>query len=151
MRGLWPLAIREFRDQSRQPMTYWLRVIALGSLLLVLLSLGTSNYLYGDTVGRILFGRVNAVLFGCIWIFVPLLGADCISRERRAGTLGLLFRTPLTGGSVMAAKSLVHALRASALLLATIPALAIPFLLGGVTQSDLIRAFIVNLAALCFA
>src|SRR5262245_52016321 len=151
MKGLWPLIVRELRDQSRQPITYWLRVIALACLLLVLVSLGTSNFLYGDTVGPLLFVQANSVLFACIWIFVPLLVGDCISREKREGTLGLLFLTPLTGGSVMAAKSFVHALRASALLLATIPALSIPFLLGGITKTDLVRAFIVNSAALGFA
>jgi len=47
-------------------------------------------------LGGRLFSALNATLFLSIWIFVPLLTADTISREKREGTLGLLFLTPLT-------------------------------------------------------
>jgi len=39
---------------------------------------------------------------------VPMLAADCVSRERREGTLGLLFLTPLDARGIMLAKSMVH-------------------------------------------
>ena len=45
--------------------------------------------------GGRLFGYFNTLLFFTIWILVPLVTADCISSERREGTLGLLFLTPL--------------------------------------------------------
>ena len=47
-----------------------------------------------------------------IWVLVPLLVADCLSRERREGTLGLLFLTPLTANDIVIAKGLSHGLRA---------------------------------------
>lgn len=142
---------RELREESRQWMTYWLRVIGAGSLFLVLGPLAFSELSLDAGFGKRFFGRLNTIVFVSIWIFAPLLVADCISREKRDGTLGLLFLTPLTGGTVMFAKGFVHGLRCSALLLAAIPVMGIPFLVGGVAPSDLIRAFVVNAAALIWA
>ena len=67
-----------------------------------------------------------------IWLGVPLTVADCLSRERREGTVGLLFLTPLKARDIVLAKGLAHGLRALTLWLATLPVMALPFLLGGV-------------------
>jgi len=58
--------------------------------------------------------------------------ADCISREKREGTLGLLFLTPLTYRDVIWGKAGVHILRAASLFLAGVPILGLPFVFGGV-------------------
>src|SRR5262249_41854281 len=87
---------------------------------------------FGPNQGGTLFGGLHLTLFLSIWIIVPLLAADCISRERRDGTLGLLFLTRLRPQEVVGAKGFAHGMRALTLWLAVLPALMIPFLLGGV-------------------
>ena len=66
------------------------------------------NYGFGSNRGGALFGSLHSALFLAIWVLVPLLTADCISRERREGTLGLLFLTRLRAGGIVVAKGLVQ-------------------------------------------
>ena len=147
--NLLPVIVRELRAQSRQPMTYWLRVIGLGAMIgaVALVDLRGAP----SELGGRLFGALNATLFLSIWIFVPLLTADTISREKREGTIGLLFLTPLTPIGIVFGKSLIHALRAITLFLAVLPALALPFLLGGLTWKDCVVSLLLNSSALALA
>ena len=146
-----PVIIRELLAESRRPFNYWMRVAGAAALLGALLIFAFNPFGFAPGRGGILFGNLNALVFLSVWIVVPLLTADCISRERREGTLGLLFLTPLKSHNIVLAKSLVHALRASSLLLGAIPVLAIPLLLGGVSGIDLLRTGLLDLGALVLA
>jgi ABC-type transport system involved in multi-copper enzyme maturation permease subunit len=147
----WPVIVRELRAEARRPANYWLRVIGAGLLLLIVFaSLGGMVWGPGAS-GRQLFVMLHWTLFASICLTVPLLTADCISGERREGTLGLLFLTPLTPGGIMAGKSFAHALRALMLVLVTLPVTGIAFVLGGITRLDLIGSLGMNLSALCLA
>ena len=148
--SLVPIIFRELRAQSRQSMTCWLRVVGIGAILgvMALVDLRGSS---PSEVGGHLFNALNAALFVSIWIFVPLLTADAISREKREGTLGLLFLTPLTPVGIVLGKSLTHALRAVTLFLAVLPALALPFLLGGLSWKDCVVSLLLNGSALVLA
>src|SRR6476659_928612 len=108
-----PIIIRELRMQARQPLTYWLRMVgalsvsaAVGmALWKMVLSSEKVVWMMGQpshtatnemqSFGIALFGKINLFIFAAIWIFVPLSTADAISRERREGTLPLLYLTPL--------------------------------------------------------
>jgi len=147
--NLLPVIIRELRAQSRQPMTYWLRVIGLGTIIGVM-TLVDLRGAPAEMGGR-LFSALNAALFLSIWIFVPLLTADTISKEKREGTLGLLFLTPLTPIGIVFGKSLIHTVRAITLFLAVLPALALPFLLGGLTWKDCVVSLFLNGSVLVLA
>ncbi|MFO1501189.1 MAG: ABC transporter permease subunit, partial [Verrucomicrobiota bacterium] len=59
--------------------------------------------------------------------------ADCVSEEKRDGTLGLLFLTDLKGFDVVFGKLAASSLNSIYGLLAVLPLLAIPLVLGGVT------------------
>ena len=59
--------------------------------------------------------------------------SDCLSEERREGTLGLLFLTDLSGWDIVAGKIAARALRAVYDLLAVFPVLGLTLFLGGVT------------------
>src|SRR5215472_6193352 len=149
---------RELRAESRRPGNYWLRVLAAGGLILVFASLvitwqDDAAYL-GRTLFRILY---QTTLFAC-WILTPLMTADCISRERREGTLGLLFLTPLTPLDGILGKSGVHILRVLTLFVAALPILGMPFVLGGVVWqmavpavADLAGAVLLGIAAGLYA
>ncbi|MGD0259215.1 MAG: ABC transporter permease [Verrucomicrobiota bacterium] len=145
-----PVIERELRASARQPFTYYLRVLGVTALLLAGLLFGLEQG-FAPGFGRQLFGRLHCALFGAIWVLVPMLTADCISRERREGTLGLLFLTPLKGTDIVVAKVLAQGLRAMTLGLAVLPVLTIPFLLGGVSWADAVRSVIVNANAMCWA
>src|SRR5262249_25569416 len=98
-----------------------------------------------------LFGQLNATLFVAIWVFGPLLTADSISGEKRDGTLGLLFLTPLKPIEIVLAKLATHGLRATTLLLAAMPVLMIAVLNGGVSWADGLRVVMLDVGAVLLA
>ena len=147
---LFPVIVRELRSQSRQPSTYWLRLVAAGAVFavfaLVFLRLedrGNAGVAL-DAFGAQAFGYLNATIFLCTMVLAPLLTADSISRERREGTLGLLFLTKLGAGGIVAAKGFVHTFRGLGLFCAMLPILAVPILIGGVSASDCLMALLID-------
>ena len=172
-----PVVGRELCAESRRPFNYWLRVLGAGALTVVavltlmphssmrgFVNLGNGIMWNGQNgmvisagqnpyglLGATLFGYLNATIFAAMWLLVPLLTADSINREKREGTLGLLFLTPLTSSGIVIGKSLVHALRALTLYFTMIPVLLMPLMLGGVTMKDGLMAALINLGALLLA
>jgi hypothetical protein len=74
--------------------------------------------------------------------------ADCLSFEKREGTLGLLFLTDLKGFDVVLGKLAATSLNSIYGLIALIPILAIPMQMGGVTGADFSRMVLCLLNAL---
>src|SRR5262249_40001083 len=62
--------------------------------------------------------------------------SDCLSEEKREGTIGLLFLTDLRGFDVVLGKLLATSLRGFYALLAVFPILAVTLLMGGVTGAQ---------------
>jgi len=147
---VWPMVERELRTSARQRFTFHLRLIGATSLLIAAAVFGFENG-FVQSLGGKLFGALHLTLFAAIWIFVPFLTADCISRERREGTLGLLMLTRLNAGDVVLAKSFAHALRAMTLWLAVLPIMAVPFLMGGVSWRESLLSVCVNLSSIFLA
>jgi ABC-type transport system involved in multi-copper enzyme maturation permease subunit len=145
-----PVIHRELRAQSRQAFTYWLRVAGAGAVIGMAVFFALNVGLRPDS-GSFLFSALHAVLHVSIWVLVPLMAADCISRERREGTLGLLFLTPLKPRDLVAAKGTAQVLRAVTLLLAAVPVATLPALLGGVAWRQMVASVTINLAAICLA
>lgn len=79
-----------------------------------------------------LFVTLSLLGFAYSLLSGVLTTADCISEEKREGTLGLLFLTDLRGYDVIAGKGLASSLRAVSALVALLPLTAIPLLMGGV-------------------
>jgi hypothetical protein len=79
------------------------------------------------------FWFVSVLAF--IWCLFegPRNTADALSEEKREGTLGLLFLTDLKGYDVVLGKLLATSLTSFYGVLAIVPPLSIPLLLGGVT------------------
>ena len=65
--------------------------------------------------------------------------ADCLSEERRDGTLGLLFLTELRGIDIIAGKLAATSLHVIYGLIAFVPVLAIAILAGGVSGTEFSR------------
>src|SRR4051794_20119153 len=87
---------RELCVQSRSPSTYWLRVCAALLVSIAFAALASRQPAAGPTSGAHLLVSLHFVLLAGIWIFGSAITADCLSCEKREGTLGLLFLTPLT-------------------------------------------------------
>ena len=145
-----PVIVRELRAEARNPGTFNTR-LAGAAILLGLLAFLWGTTPSGPMLGTLLFGRLHLALNLAIWLLVPWLSADCISRERRENTLGLLFLTPLSPFDIVVAKGLVHGWRALMLWLAVLPVLAVPLLLGGVSGGTVLTSVLVNFSALCWA
>src|SRR6266567_5054900 len=145
-----PVIERELRACARQPFTYYLRALGVAALMLACFLFGMQRG-FGPALGSRLFSSLHFTLFCAIWLLVPLLTADCLSRERREGTLGILFLTPLTARAIVIGKGLIHSLRALTMVLAVLPVLAIPFLLGGVTWREGLMALLLDLGSVGLA
>lgn len=145
-----PVIRRELRVQARQPATHWLRAAAVAVMLFAVLLFAVNND-FSPGAGADLLTYLHSWLFWAIWIFVPILTADCLSRERREGTLSLLFLTHLTPFDIVLAKATAHALRAFMLWIATVPALTLPFLIGGAGWRHAAFSVLFTFMALCLA
>src|SRR6516164_3422429 len=112
-----PVMDRELRLRSQQPSTYWGRcAVAALAILVSMEELETSAT--GFTPAKAGAATFSAVcwlefLLACA---VALVTADCLSRERRDGTLGLLLLTDLKGLDVVLGKLSVAGITAAYLL-----------------------------------
>lgn len=87
-------------------------------------------------MGRTLFTSLSILAFAFCPLVGPFLTADCLSEEKRDGTLGLLFLTDLSILHVVVGKWIATALAGLYGLLAILPALGLPLLFGGVTPGE---------------
>jgi hypothetical protein len=76
------------------------------------------------------------------------LTADCLSEEKREGTLGLLFLTDLRGYDVVLGKLMSTSIRSANGLLAILPIMGLPLLMGGVTRGEFWRVILALLTTL---
>ena len=146
-----PVVERELRVAARRRGTYWGRFVAalIGAALAawVLLAAGDTN----ETVGATLFAVVSTVVFLYAAVAGTLVTCDCLSEEKREGTLGLLFLTDLKGHDVVLGKLAATSVNAFYGMLAVLPMLAIPFVLGGVTHAEMLRVVLVSIDLLFFS
>jgi hypothetical protein len=98
---------------------------------------------------------IFAVLTGTAVLYAFVGGirdtADCLSWEKREGTLGLLFLTDLKGYDVVFGKLAAQSLNAFYSVVAVLPMLAIPLLMGGITFGEVARTALVALNTLFFS
>lgn len=144
---------RELRVHARYASTYWIRLLAAGTLGLViamiLLSaaitsragmsvLGMGSGMLGEVLFFLLTqgGFWGALLLGC------LTATDALAREQRDGTLGLLFLTPLSPLEVVLGKLFATLWRTLQVLIATLPFLAFALLFGAIRPTDVAALFL---------
>jgi ABC-type transport system involved in multi-copper enzyme maturation permease subunit len=148
-----PVVERELRVASRNPRLYWgrftaafLAIILVAWFWMVFGSVGNSAIR-----AKQIFGTLATFSFIYCLILGVLVTADSISEEKREGTLGLLFLTNLKGYDVVFGKLFASSLHAFYSLVAILPVLAIPLLLGGLTGGDYWRMALVLLDSLIFS
>jgi len=148
-----PLLERELLVRARSNATYWSRlgvgvagvVIGLPQLMSV-----AARAAAPGAIGRNLFNGIawaEFVLACCACLF----SADSVSKERREGTLGLLFLTRIKSLDVLVGKLGSAALTGLCGLLTLLPLLMVPVLAGGVTGKETLRMCLVLLNTMFFS
>jgi ABC-type transport system involved in multi-copper enzyme maturation permease subunit len=150
-----PIAERELRVAARRKGTYWSRLLAAMLALLIFGGFVTiaelGNQSWAGQLGTILFSVFSWLSFAFVCVAGVFLTSDCLSEEKREGTLGLLFLTDLRGYDVVLGKLLSHSLVAAYGLLAAFPVIGLAFLLGGVTGAEFGRCVLVLCNTLFFS
>src|SRR5262249_30752973 len=94
-------------------------------------------------IGQMLFMGTSVLGFAFSLLAGVFLTADCLCSERREGTLGLLFLTDLRGFDVVLGKLVANSVTAAYALLAIVPMLGMPLLMGGTTLGEFGRMVLV--------
>src|SRR5437879_9534944 len=141
---LFPIVGRELRVAARQRGIYWMR-LGIASMA-ILMGIGIFVFTLGLSAaqtGRHIFEWLAGLQFIYCLAYGRRSTADCLSQEKREGTIGLLFLTDLKGHDVVLGKLAATSLRGFYGLLAVFPVLAVPMLLGGVTSGEFWRMVVV--------
>ncbi|HTA29838.1 MAG TPA: hypothetical protein VK731_05105 [Candidatus Cybelea sp.] len=147
-----PIAVRELQVTARKPMTcYWRSLSALNAACVTLgfLLAGFGGGMTAASAGELTFQILSGIGYGIAAGAAALMTSDCISEERRDGTLGFLFLTDLKGYDIVLGK-MARLSTPFYCLAATIPALGFTMLLGGVSISDFARVAIALLNTIFF-
>src|SRR5690348_11148042 len=113
-----PIAERELRIRARRPGTFVLRCVAAALALLICAFMLTFAGAARGAIGGVAFkSLVVLALLYCLYEGLRNT-ADCLSEEKRAGTLGFLFLTDLKGYDVVIGKLLATSLSSFYALLA---------------------------------
>ena len=129
-----PVVGRELLVSARRPASYWTRSAFVGLLLLLVAVLAWSP-VWALSVGRqgVAVFSISAMLLFFYSLFSGIiLTADCLSSERREGTLALLFLTDLKASHVVLGKMICSSIHGFYFFLAVVPALSLGFLFGGI-------------------
>jgi ABC-type transport system involved in multi-copper enzyme maturation permease subunit len=147
-----PIVDRELRVAARRHATYSMRL----AVALVAIVIGVFVYLAGVKLPKTVTARHIFTGLSAVGLFYGLAAgrrftADCISEEKREGTLGLLFLTHLKGYDVILGKLAATSLNGFFCLLAIFPVIAVPVLMGGITSGEFWRMVLVLLNTFLFS
>jgi ABC-type transport system involved in multi-copper enzyme maturation permease subunit len=138
-----PLVALELRAASRRKSTYRIRRWTALIASVVSLFFITIGFFGSRNAGEILFSTLAFFAAGLVLLAAIFLTPDCISEEKREGTLGLLFLTDLKGYDIVLGKFIARSLNAFYGLLALLPVAAISLILGGLTGGEFWRMTLV--------
>ena len=147
-----PIAERELRIAARSSRTYRGRMVAciIFSAMSLWMLWAARTIFRGQQAIPIAYGYITSIaLMMCM--FSCNVTADAISSEKRGGTLGFLFLTDLKGIDVVFGKLAASGLMAFYGLLAIIPALAMPVLMGGIPGESVFRTTVTLMNAMFFS
>src|SRR6266404_1387013 len=100
-----PIVERELRVAARRPKIYRVRIVlaCLATLVVGIVIEFLAMVFGGNGATRAFAGFTWLLFFGCLLAGLELT-SDCLSEEKRGGTLGLLFLTPLRGFDIVLGK-----------------------------------------------
>ncbi len=150
-----PIVERELGVTARRRGTFRLRWwTTLLAAVVCWVATATAGFSRSGGSGHEVFKLLTSFAFALSLASGIFLTADCISEEKRAGTLGFLFLTDLKSYDVVLGKFAGAALIGFYALFALVPVTALPLLQGGVTFGEfwrvalaLVNAMFISLAA----
>ena len=141
--------VRELRRMARRRSTFHHRAIVCAWAMLLLggISVWLDWQMASARPGTFMPPPKGTVVFMGLAVLLMLvcaiggvgLTADCLSEERREGTLDLLFLTPLSGLDLLLGKLVSSAMAAVYWILGILPVLSLTFLMGGVAFGEFFR------------
>ncbi len=135
-----PIVERELRVAARRKSTRRIRLgITVAAIVVVAVFLLFSPMFKAGQAGSLLFKIVTGYVFGLSALAGVFVTSDCLSEEKRAGTLGLLFLTDLEGAGVVVGKFIARSLNPMLAWLAILPVTSFTVLMGGVTGAEFWR------------
>jgi ABC-type transport system involved in multi-copper enzyme maturation permease subunit len=148
-----PIVERELRVAAWRRGTYWLRFFAALAVITIALCLllTAPSSAPAFRIGKVMFGFQSALAFGFCLLAGVFLTADTLSAEKREGTIGLLFLTDLKGVEVVLGKLVASSMQSVYALLAVLPILGLPLLMGGVTPGEFWRMNLALVTTLMFS
>lgn len=135
-----PIVSREVGVLAGNPRLYWGRTALAAFAVLTVLE---GFHLMGRSSGAWPNGQGSFATLSLVGILLAIgasfITADCISSERREGTLGLLFLGTMKSGQVIFGKLAALGFAALLGLLGFAPVLMVPLIEGGVTGGEVAR------------
>jgi len=150
---LLPILDRELRVTARRSSIYRNRLLVPAVLAaIIVLDLGlVAPPASAKGLGRTIYGVVSYLAFIICALEGARQTADCLSAEKREGTLGLLFLTDLNSYDVILGKLAAASLASFHALLAMVPILGCALFLGGVTPGEVWRIALALASLLSFS
>jgi ABC-type transport system involved in cytochrome c biogenesis permease component len=149
-----PVVEREIRVAARQRATYrirfWAVLIMLGLFAFVMLDESNRSG-NSSQAGRQLLEPLTLLSFLLAISIGAIATSDSVSEEKREGTLGLLFLTDLKGYDVILGKLVAHSINGFYALVAIMPILGMPLLMGGVTLLQFVKLIIALVSTIVFS
>lgn len=148
-----PVVDRELRVVSRSRITHRSRFFAglIAAFVIGGMTLTVGFNRLPSQIGNSVFGILDFLLTWFCLIGGVMTTFDSVSEERRQGTLGLLFLTPLRNIDLILGKLASASLTVFFGAIAVMPVLAITLVLGGVTMGEVWRVSVGLLMILFFA
>ncbi|MEW6302791.1 MAG: ABC transporter permease subunit [Verrucomicrobiota bacterium] len=149
-----PIVERELRVAARRPAIRRTRLLAawigFGFCFAGFVFTGSGSGPFAQS-GALMFRLLSTLAFFFCLFSGVLFTSDCLSQEKREGTLGLLFLTDLRGYDIILGKLAASSLGACYGLLAVLPVLLVPFLCGGVSGGELLRVILALVNTMAFS
>ncbi len=147
-----PVVQRELRVAARAGSTRWTRFLAaLAGISVFCVLLATPFRTQPQILSTLLFQVMASGLFAYALSAGLLHTVDSVGLEKREGTLGLLFLTDLRGYDVVLGKLVANSVRSLHGVLAVLPILAVPIVIGGISGGQFWRVVVTLLSTLFFS
>ncbi len=149
-----PVLVKELRGRMRGPRAYLfltgvlvvLGLVSFGLFQIVLpryTLFNQPNVAAGAAIGQTVFVSLALLTLTMVCAIAPSLTATAISAEHQRKTFDLLMATPLAPFTILIGKLGAALSYVALILLAALPMMSLAYVFGGVTLSDLVRAFVV--------
>lgn len=151
-----PVLVQEMRVRQRglKPfgvMLAYLLILSVAAILTLYFdSPGTATVSRMAELGRQLYAVLSTVQLVMVCLIVPAYSSASVCGERERGTFDLLSLTLLSSSAIVTQKLVAAMGQALMLIFASLPVMAIVFLLGGVSPVELLLAYALLLVTALF-